>query len=141
MAPGHYRWWVVAMLWFVCFFNYADRQAIFSVFPVLKTEMCLSDVQLGVIAGAFMWLYAASAPLAGLIADRFPRKNLILGGLLFWSAVTLATAFCREYWQLVAVRAVEGLGESIYFPASMSLIGDYHGASTRSRAMSVHQSS
>jgi len=129
------------MLWFVCFFNYADRQAIFSVFPVLKTEMRLSDPELGIIAAAFMWVYAGSAPLAGLIADRFPRKTLILGGLLFWSLVTLCTAFCQEYWQLVAVRAVEGLGESFYFPASMSLISDYHGSETRSRAMSLHQSS
>jgi len=37
--PGTtYKWWVVLMLWFVCFFNYADRQAIFSVFPKLKEE-------------------------------------------------------------------------------------------------------
>src|ERR1051326_1618340 len=128
-----YAWSVVGMLWFVCFFNYADRQAIFSVFPVLKTQMHLSDPQLGIIGSAFMWVYAASAPLAGLVADRFSRKALILGGLLFWSAVTLLTAFCTEYWQLVTVRAVEGLGESFYFPACMSLISDYHGADTRSR--------
>jgi hypothetical protein len=31
----HYRWLVVAMLWGMCFFNYADRQAVFSVFPLL----------------------------------------------------------------------------------------------------------
>src|SRR3954453_20716057 len=78
----NYRWAVVAMLWFVCFFNYADRQAIFSVFPVLKTEMHLSDEQLGIVGGAFMWVYAISAPFAGMIADRFQRKSLILGGLL-----------------------------------------------------------
>src|SRR5207248_2452632 len=141
LAPERYRWAVVAMLWSICFFNYADRQAIFSVFPVIKTEMHLSDPQLGIIGSAFMWVYAASAPLAGLVADRFSRKGLILGGLIFWSAVTLCTAFCHEYWQLVAVRAIEGLGESFYFPASMSLISDYHGSGTRSRAMSIHQSS
>src|SRR5689334_17061053 len=138
---SRYSWFVVAMLWFVCFFNYADRQAIFSVFPLIKTEMHLSDVQLGVIGGAFMWVYAASGSLAGLVGDRISRKALILGGLLFWSAVTLSTAFCQNYWQLVAVRAVEGLGESFYFPASMSLISDYHGKTTRSKAMSFHQSS
>jgi MFS family permease len=141
MSLARYRWAVVAMLWSICFFNYADRQAIFSVFPVIKTEMHLSDPQLGIIGSAFMWVYAASAPLAGLVADRFSRKGLILGGLVFWSVVTLCTAFCHEYWQLVAVRAIEGLGESFYFPASMSLISDYHGSATRSRAMSIHQSS
>ena len=33
MASRRYRWAVVGMLWLVCLFNYADRQAIFSVFP------------------------------------------------------------------------------------------------------------
>jgi hypothetical protein len=47
---------VVAMLWCVCFFNYADRQAIFSIFPLLKSEMGLSNVQLGITAAAFMWM-------------------------------------------------------------------------------------
>jgi len=38
---GAYRWVVVGMLWFVCLFNYADRQAIYSVFPLLQSEMKL----------------------------------------------------------------------------------------------------
>ena len=58
------------MLWFVCFFNYADRQTIFSVFPLLKAEMHLSDIQLGIVGGAFMWVYAAALPLAGMVGDR-----------------------------------------------------------------------
>src|SRR6058998_2121853 len=96
-----YRRAVVAMLWFVCFFNYADRQAIFSVFPVLKSEMHLSDVQLGIVGGAFMWVYAAAGPMAGMIGDRARRKTLIVGGLIFWSLVTVATALSTRYWHLV----------------------------------------
>ncbi|MGH9847860.1 MAG: MFS transporter [Blastocatellia bacterium] len=136
-----YRWLVVAMLWFVCFFNYADRQAIFSVFEPIKSEMGLSDAQLGIVGASFMWVYAAAAPLAGLIADRFKRKTLILGGLVFWSLITVATAFSRNYTHLVICRALEGFGEAFYFPASMALVSDYHGHDTRSRAMSIHQSS
>jgi MFS family permease len=136
-----YKWWVVAMLWFVCLFNYADRQAIFSVFPLLKQEMQLSDVQLGVVGSAFMWIYALGAPFAGMIGDRFNRKALIIGGLVFWSVVTMATALSTTYWQLVVCRALEGLGETFYFPASMSMVSDYHGKDTRSRAMGMHQSS
>ena len=69
MRRDNYKWWVVAMLWFVCFFNYADRQAIFSVFPLLKSEFGLSDVQLGVVARALDPVDVAGAdvsrPLAG----------------------------------------------------------------------------
>ncbi len=129
------------MLWFVCFFNYADRQAIFSVFVPIKAEMGLSDVQLGVVAASFMWVYALAAPLAGIIGDRFKRKTLILGGLIFWSLITVATAYAQNYTHLVIVRALEGFGEAFYFPASMALVSDYHGHETRSRAMSIHQSS
>jgi MFS family permease len=129
------------MLWFVCFFNYADRQAVFSVFPKLKQEFGFDKIQLGLIGSAFMWVYAFGAPFAGLIGDRFRRKDLILGGCLFWSAITVMTGWCARFWQFVAVRALEGFGETFYFPASMSLLSDYHGAQTRSRALSWHQSS
>jgi predicted MFS family arabinose efflux permease len=136
-----YKWWVVAMLWFVCFFNYADRQAIFSVFPLLREEMGLSNVQLGFVAASFSWVYAAFGPIAGMVGDRVQRKTLILGGLIFWSLVTLATALSRDYWHLLLFRSLEGLGEAFYFPAAMSVVADYHSPATRSRAMSLHQSS
>jgi MFS family permease len=136
-----YKWAVVALLWLVCFFNYADRQAIYSVFPLLKTEMGLTDVQLGVVGASFMWVYAAAAPLAGIIGDRVARKTVVVSGLVFWSLVTVATALSTQYAHLVVCRALEGLGEAFYFPASMSMLSDYHGAGTRSRAMSIHQSS
>src|SRR5437667_8769714 len=129
------------MLWFVCFFNYADRQALAGVAPVLKEEFGFSNDEMGLIGSAFMWVYAAAAPVAGFIGDRFRRKDLILGGCLFWSFVTLMTGWCAKLWQFVSVRALEGFGETFYFPASMSLVSDYHSPRTRSRAMSYHQSS
>ncbi|MBK9707465.1 MAG: MFS transporter [Acidobacteria bacterium] len=137
----NYKWIVVGMLWFVCFFNYADRQAIFSVFPLLQKEMGLSDVQLGFVGASFMYVYALAGPIAGIVGDRFNRKFLIISGLIFWSLITVLTAFSTKYSHLVMVRALEGFGEAFYFPASMALISDYHGPETKSRAMGIHQSS
>jgi MFS family permease len=139
-APS-YKWWVVAMLWLVCFFNYTDRQAIFSIFPRLKDEFNFDKTQLGLIGSAFMWVYAAGAPFAGYVGDRWRRKHLILGGCLFWSGVTMMTGWCMKLWQFVTVRALEGFGETFYFPASTSLMSDYHGPGTRSRALGFHNSS
>jgi len=136
-----YKWWVVFMLWFVCFFNYADRQAIFAIFPKLEQEFGFNKEQLGLIGSAFMWVYAGGALFAGYICDRFRRKDLILGGCLFWSFVTITTGWCSKLWHFVTVRALEGFGETFYFPASMSLTSDYHDRRTRSRALSFHQSS
>lgn len=136
-----YPWAVVAMLWFICFFNYADRQAIFSIFPLLKQEYGFNDEELGRIGTAFMIVYALSAPFAGQVADHFARKLVIIGGLAIWSAVTGFTAACSRVWHFTLVRGIEGLGETFYFPASMSLLSDYHSGRTRSTAMSLHQTS
>jgi len=76
-----------------------------------------------------------------MVVDRVRRKTAILGGLYAWSAICLATVVSRDFRTLFAFRAAEGLGETFYFPASMSLLGDYHGQATRSRAMGLHQTS
>ena len=134
-VSSQYSWAVVGMLWLVCFFNYADRQAIFSVFPLLQREMHLSSIQLGMLGSAFAWVYGLSGPVAGLLVDRFRRKSAILGGLEFWSVLCALSAFSRTFVQLLIFRGAEGLGESVYYPASTSLISDYHGKRTRSRAL------
>lgn len=138
---GRYRWAIVAMLWFICFFNYADRVAIASVFPILQSKYHFTKAELGLIAAAFTWVYAAFAPIAGVVGDRYPRKYVILAGLYIWSAITGLTSLCTRVWQFVAVRGAEGLGETFYFPASMALISDYHTGATRSRAIGLHQTS
>ena len=129
------------MLWWIAFFNYADRQAIFSVFPLLEREMHLSPTQLGLLGSSFAWVYGLAAPLAGMVVDRVRRKTAILGGLEVWSLICMTTALARSFGQLLFFRAAEGLGETFYFPASMSLVSDYHGTRTRSRALGTHQTS
>jgi MFS family permease len=129
------------MLWWIAFFNYADRQAIFSVFPLLKKEFSLDPVQLGLLGSSFAWVYGLSAPFAGALVDRLRRKSVILGGLHAWSLICMATGFSRNFGTLLFFRGAEGLGETFYFPASMSLLSDYHGQPTRSRGLGLHQTS
>ena len=137
----NYKWHVVGMLWWIAFFNYADRQAVFSVFPLLSKEFHLSNLQLGLLGSSFSLVYGLCAPLLGNLVDRVRRKTAILTGLQIWSLICMATALSRNFAHLLFFRAAEGLGESVYFPASMSLISDYHGKATRSRAMGTHQTS
>jgi MFS family permease len=141
MPAPRYKWYVVGMLWWICFFNYADRQAIFSVFPLLEKEFGLTLEQLGWLGSSFGLVYGLCAPFAGRVVDRVRRKSAILGGLHAWSAICMATALSRGFGQLLFFRAAEGLGETFYFPASMSLVSDYHGKATRSRALGLHQTS
>src|ERR1700750_2512295 len=91
-TSANYKWYAVAMLWWIAFFNYADRQAICSVFPLLRSEFKLDPVALGLLGSSFAWVYGLSAPLAGLVVDRVRRKTAILGGLYAWSGICLAPA-------------------------------------------------
>ena len=136
-----YKWYVVGMLWCISFFNYADREAVFSLFPLLQREMHLTPVELGLLGSAFAWVYGLTAPFAGSIVDRIRRKTAIMGGLYAWSTIAILTPISRTFHQLFSFMAAEGLGETFYFPASMSMISDYHGKNTRSRAMGTHQTS
>jgi len=137
----NYKWSVVAMLWFIAFFNYADRQALSAVFPLLSAEMHLTKAQLGQLTAAFAWTYGLLAPFAGAVVDRIRRKTAILGGLQTWSLICTATALSQKFWHLRLFMTIEGIGETFYYPASMSLVSDYHGKRTRSRAMGLHQTS
>jgi MFS family permease len=130
----------VFLLWFVCFFNYADRQTLSAVLPDLENEFHFDKEQQGLISSAFIWVYSGCALLAGFACDRFQRRQLIMGGCLFWSFVTVGTGWCSKLWHFLTVRALEGFGETFYFPASMSLVSDYHDGRTRSRALAFHQS-
>ncbi len=80
--PGpRYKWFVVGMLWWISFFNYADRQAIFSVFPLLEHDLGITYLEKGLLGSAFAWVYGLCAPFAGHIVDRVQRKTAILWGL------------------------------------------------------------
>jgi MFS family permease len=74
-----------------------------------------------------------------MVVDRFSRRKVILGGLHAWSLICAATVLSKNFRHLFFFRAAEGLGETFYFPASTSLISDYHGRRTRSRALGAHQ--
>lgn len=135
----NYRWAIVLMLWTVSFFNYADRSAITAIFPVLRADYHFTDAELGLLGSSFLWVYACSAPIAGFLGDRFSRKRIIIGGLVFWSIVTFVTPFAGTIGMFIFFRALTGLGEAAYYPAGTAMISDFHGPETRSRALSLHQ--
>lgn len=138
--PKRAAWFGVALLWVVVMLNYLDRQVIFSLFPLLRQDLNLTDVQLGLLGTAFLWVYAACSPLAGWIADRFGHRRVILGSLFVWSLVTGLTALSPNFPALIAARGLMGISEAFYIPAALALVASWHGERTRSRAVGIHQS-
>lgn len=92
-------------------FNYIDRQVLFSVFPLLQTDLHLTDFQLGTLASVFMLVYMCYAPVVGFFADRHPRQYWIAASALIWSAATLCSGLAKNYVSLLTSRAFIGVGE------------------------------
>ena len=131
------KWLVVALLFFVGLVNYADRTSITAVYALLKTDLGFSDVGLGAIGSFFLWSYAAVSPFAGHVADRTGRAMLLVWSLAAWSTITLLTGLVTAQWQLLSMRVLLGIVESMYIPAAMALVAEYHGQNTRAKAMTL----
>jgi MFS family permease len=140
MTTRQYGWTLVGLLWAIALLNYIDRQVVFSLFPLLRSELRLSSVQLGLLSTVFLWIYGVLSPFAGYAADRFGRGRTIAISLVFFSAVTLATGASRTFGQLISARALMGISEACYLPAALAMIAEYHGSRTRSLAVGIHQS-
>lgn len=131
-------WQIVGTLFVIAALNYADRSAISSVFPLLRRELGLSDMEMAATGSLFLWAYAVGSPLAGRMADRASRSRLVVASLLAWSLVTLATGFVSSTGQLLFTRVLLGAAECMYLPAAVALIADHHSSTTRASAMGVH---
>lgn len=140
MKKSIYPWVVVALLWVVAALNYIDRQVIFSLFPLLRADLHVSNTQLGLLGTAFLWIYGIASPFGGYVADRFNRRSVILLSFAIWSAVTFMVGHAHSYSQLLTAQALLGVSEAFYLPAGLALIADYHSGATRSRAIGLHQS-
>ena len=137
---SRYAWLVTVLLLFVWLLNYLDRQVIFSLFPLLQSELRVSSFQLGLLGTAFLWAYSLSSPISGHLADRFGSKPLICFSLLVWSVITFLTGRTNSFHELISLRCLMGLSESCYLPAGLALIAALHSPRTRSRAVSLHYS-
>jgi len=133
-------WRVVALLWFVALLNYLDRQLIANMGGPIKADLHIGDGAFGLFTSMFLWIYALTSPIAGLVADRFGRRPVILFSLAVFSAATFGTGFAPSYGWMVAARAVMGVSESFYMPAAVSMVVEYHRGRTRSLATGLHLS-
>jgi MFS family permease len=132
------KWLLVALLVVVGGINYADRTAITAVFPLLKSDLSLTDVGLGLVGSMFLWSYGLSSPFAGYIGDRLDRRYLVVASLTVWSVVTLACGLVTASWQLFGLRVLLGIAESLYLPAALALIAEYHAAGSLATAQGLH---
>jgi MFS family permease len=140
-APGGWTVksaYALAVLTVIYTLNYADRQVLGLVLPLIKRDMHLSDVSLGLITGfAFVLFYTlVGVPIARL-ADRANRRNILLAGLTLWSLMTALTGAVTSVPQLAATRFLMGAGEAAGVAPSSSIVADLFDKARRPLAMAI----
>ena len=128
---------LVAFMWVAYFFNYCDRQAVFSMTGSLKTDLKMTDTQLGLVGAIFLWVYAFGCPIAGQIGDRLSKRLLVVLSLAIWSLVTVATGFAGTAVMMLGLRAAMGVSESLFMPTAVALTANAHTPDRRSRAIAA----
>jgi EmrB/QacA subfamily drug resistance transporter len=74
------------------------------------------------ITNAFTIVGAATLIPAGVLADRWGRRQMVLGGVAVFTAGSIVGALAGEPWLLVVARVVQALGASAFIPASAALL-------------------
>ena len=101
------------MLVLVYTFNFVDRQIIGILALPIKTELQLSDTQLGLMGGlAFALFYTALGIPIAWAADRTSRTWIMTVALALWSGFTALCGLATNFWQLFLCRLGVGVGEA-----------------------------
>ena len=132
-----HAWTLVGFMWVAYFLNYTDRQVVFSIFPVLKSELQFTDTQLGLTGSIFLWVYSLCSPITGQIGDRYSKRFLVVLSLVLWSLVTALTGLANSAGTLLFLRGLIGVSESLFMPAALALTVSAHSPRTRSRALAI----
>lgn len=134
-----YGWFVVAVLFAVTLFSQLDRQLPALLVQPIRAEFGISDTGFSFLQGyAFALVYTLAGIPLGRLVDRTHRRNLIVFGLIVWSAMTIASGFAGSFRDLLICRVGVGIGEAVLAPAAYSIISDYVAPDRRGRALGVY---
>lgn len=132
-------WAILALLMLASIVSFVDRQVVAIVVEPMKSDLGISDTEVGWLYGVFAVFYALAAWPIAFLADQKSRKHIIATGIFFWSIMTVLCGLSRQYWQILAARVGVGVGEASLGPATVSIVGDLFPRKEVPLALSVFQ--
>src|ERR1700761_1238762 len=115
---------ILVALLLAAFLVNLDTTLVNVALPAMVRELHATTTQLQWGVDSFNLVFAALILTFGSLSDRFGRKGMLLAGLTVFGAASLAGAFTTSPGQLIAARAVMGLGAAMTFPSTLSLISN-----------------
>lgn len=116
------RWIVLALVFFGIVISYIDRGNLSIAAPSIMRDFRITPGTMGVLLSAFFWTYAAFQIPAGALVDRYGIRRAYACGFLVWSLASAAIALSRGTGDIISLRMMLGLAESIGPLASISFI-------------------
>lgn len=113
-GPFYNRLWIASGLgWMADAMNIA---ALGLVLPLMLTDLGLSRAEGGIIVSGTFVGFMVGALITGKLADIFGRRTMLIGNILLFSAAAVGVGFAENYWMLLALRFVQGVGMGGEFP-------------------------
>jgi MFS family permease len=142
MFSEAYKRYALAAVTSIYMWNLVDRGLMTLLLQPIKSDLQLSDTQLGFLTGiAFGLFYAVFGLPIARWADRGNRVTIASISIGLWGLTVMASLLVTNYIQLVCARIAAAVGESGCKPPTYSLVGDYFpAAAERTRALAIYVS-
>src|SRR5215469_2684447 len=129
---------ILAALLLAAFAINLDTTLVNVALPSLVRELHATTTQLQWVVDADNLVFAALLLTFGSLSDRLGRKGMLIAGLAVFGTASVVGAFASTPAELIAARAVMGLGAAMTFPATLSLITNvFTGRAERARAIGL----
>jgi len=115
-----YEWRAVLLLCLGFGLVGIDRFMIMPLFPVIAKDLNLDYQDLGLITGVLSITWGLSALCMGNLSDRFGRRKVIIPSIIVFSLLAGLSGAATGLVSLLLIRAVMGLAEGAYTPASIT---------------------
>lgn len=139
MGQAPFKKYLLGLLMVILAANYVDRLVLGIVLQDIKTDLDLTDTQLGLLSGiAFAIFYAVMGIPLARWADRGNRVTLISLTTGLWSAGVALCGMAGSFVQLLLIRIGVAVGEAGCLPSALSVIADYFNRAERPRAVAIY---
>jgi MFS transporter, DHA2 family, multidrug resistance protein len=131
------RWWALGALALSVLVVGLDLTVLNLALPTLGTDLHASTSDLQWFVDAYSLVLAAALLPAGLLGDRLGRKRVLIPALVLFGLASLACAYSHSSGELVAARAVLGLGAAVILPLSLAVIPVLFSPAERQKAIAI----
>jgi EmrB/QacA subfamily drug resistance transporter len=120
--PDPRRWLALALLAVAQFVVVLDASIMNIALPSIGTDLHVATDTLSWVVNAYVLAFGGLLLLGGRLADLLGRRRVFVGGLVVFGLASLAGGLAGSATQLIAARAVQGLGAAALAPAALSLV-------------------